>query len=127
MFTYLLINFFSISVPFVFSFHKKLQFHKTWFAFWPACFIAGGIFIAWDILFTNFGVWGFNTDYLSGVEIINLPLGEWLFFYLYSLCLCVYICLFKEISSKRLFSKSSTTNFGCINYSFRKYRFFEFE
>tara|TARA_B110000908_G_scaffold146898_1_gene178179 strand:+ start:303 stop:890 length:588 start_codon:yes stop_codon:yes gene_type:complete len=37
-------------------------------------------FIAWDVYFTNIGVWGFNPDHLIGVNILNLPIEEWLFF-----------------------------------------------
>jgi len=37
-------------------------------------------FIAWDVYFTNIGVWGFNSDHLIGVNILNLPIEEWLFF-----------------------------------------------
>jgi len=37
-------------------------------------------FIAWDVYFTNIGVWSFNTDHLIGVNILNLPIEECLFF-----------------------------------------------
>jgi lycopene cyclase domain-containing protein len=37
-------------------------------------------FIAWDVYFTNIGVWSVNTDHLIGVNILNLPIEEWLFF-----------------------------------------------
>ncbi|MCA9731207.1 MAG: lycopene cyclase domain-containing protein [Deferribacteres bacterium] len=78
--TYLLINVFTIAIPLAFSFHKKLQFHRTWIAFWPATLFTAAIFIIWDIIFTNLGIWGFNRDYLTGIQLLNLPLEEWLFF-----------------------------------------------
>ncbi|MHA4895984.1 lycopene cyclase domain-containing protein [Pedobacter sp. PWIIR3] len=88
-YTYLLIDFFTIIVPFVFSFHPKLNFYKTWKAFFPAVVITGLLFIAWDIYFTSISVWGFNPDYLIGVNISNLPVEEVLFF------LCIpYSCVF---------------------------------
>ena len=37
-------------------------------------------FIAWDVYFTNIGVWSFNPGHLIGVNILNLPIEEWLFF-----------------------------------------------
>lgn len=88
-YTYLLINFFTILIPFVFSFHPKLNFHKTWHAFFPAVILTGIIFIAGDIYFTHLGIWGFNEQYLTGLNIFNLPVEEVLFFF------CIpYACVF---------------------------------
>lgn len=78
--TYLLVNLGALSVPFAFSFHPKLRFDKTWGAFFPACLMVGAGFIAWDIWFTEMGVWGFNPRYLSAYYLANLPIEEWLFF-----------------------------------------------
>ncbi|MEP7128351.1 MAG: lycopene cyclase domain-containing protein [Chitinophagales bacterium] len=78
--TYLLINLATIFIPFIFSFHPKLQFYKAWPAFFPAMFLTAIFFIAWDILFTKFGAWGFNPVYTSGINLIGLPLEELLFF-----------------------------------------------
>lgn len=48
-----------------------------------------GVFIPWDVIFTINGVWGFNSDYFLGVEILSLPFEEWLFF------LCIpFACVF---------------------------------
>ncbi len=94
IFTYLLVNFFTIIVPFIFSFHPKLNFHKTWNAFFPAVFITGVVFIAWDMYFTFLGVWGFNKQYLLGFEIYNLPVEEILFFFCIPYaCVFTYHCL----------------------------------
>lgn len=98
--TYLLVNFLSVVVPFLFSFHPRLRFYKTWFAFWPATLITAAFFISWDILYTHLGVWGFNPDYLSGFYLFHLPLEEWLFF------ICIpYASVFTYASLKVLIKR----------------------
>jgi len=88
-FTYLLIDLFCIAVPFIFSFHPKLQFYKRWPAFLPACLLTSFFFIAWDILFTYQRVWGFNSRYVSGISFWLVPIEEILFF------ICIpYACVF---------------------------------
>lgn len=86
---YLLVDFFTVIVPVIFSFHPKLRFYKNWRAFFSANILVALIFIAWDILFTRLGVWGFNPDYVLGAWFFNLPVEEVLFF------ICIpYACVF---------------------------------
>ena len=90
---YLILNIGSIAIPLAFSFHPKLKFYKHWKSFFIATIISSTIFIVWDIFFTNNEVWGFNETYLLGINIINLPIEEWLFF------LCIpYACIFTHYS-----------------------------
>ncbi|PHR10660.1 MAG: lycopene cyclase [Aequorivita sp.] len=99
---YLLLDLASLSIPFLFSFHPKLKFYKLWKYFFPATFIMMAFFLPWDIIFTQHGVWGFNEMYLSGINLGNLPLEEWLFF------ICIpYACLFTIYAFKDLLPKFS--------------------
>jgi len=78
--TYLWINILSISIPLILSFEPRFSFYKKWYAVVPAIVVGATVFIVWDILFTEMGVWGFNELHLSGLHLANLPLEEWLFF-----------------------------------------------
>lgn len=88
-YTYLALDIASVLFPLLLSFDKKVAFYKHWKYLFPAIFISGGFFILWDILFTAKGVWAFNPNYITGINIANLPLEEVLFF------ICVpYACVF---------------------------------
>lgn len=87
---YLWINVLSFAGPFLLSFDKKVHFYTYWKTLFPAILIVGAGFIAWDIYFTENGIWGFNPDYLSGITIVNLPIEECLFFFTVPYA-CVFI------------------------------------
>ncbi|MBY0245637.1 MAG: lycopene cyclase domain-containing protein [Sphingobacteriaceae bacterium] len=88
-YTYLMVNLGAFIVPFIFSFHPKLQFYKKWKTVLIATFFTFCTFVPWDIFFTHLAVWGFNKDYLLGYYFFNLPLEELMFF------VCIpYSCLF---------------------------------
>ena len=105
-YTYLLVDFFTILIPFIYSFHPKIRFDKSWKSFFPAMIIAGILFLTWDEVFTKWGVWGFNSDYLIGISLGHLPLEEILFFVCipYS-CVFTYFCL-KKFNILYIFNKN---------------------
>lgn len=95
-YTYLSINFFTVIVCFIFSFHHKIKFNRHFKAFILASSIVALFFIVWDIWFTKIGVWWFNDKYLLGLRIVNLPIEEILFFICIPFsCIFTYFCLDK--------------------------------
>ncbi len=93
---YLILNILVFLVPFYFTFHKDVRFYRYWREIIFAILIPGIFFIIWDVLFTKWGIWGFNPHYLIGLEILNLPVEEILFF------LCIpYACLFSYFIIKK--------------------------
>ena len=95
---YLLLNIASLSIPLAYSFEKRMHFIKWWKQVFLAISITAFVFIVWDVIFTKNGVWGFNHAYLIGIDIINLPLEEWLFF------ICIpYASIFTHYALKYFF------------------------
>lgn len=95
-FTYILVNLFTVLIPFIFSFHPKLKFHKYFNAYFSANVISASVFILWDAVFTAKGIWGFNEKYITGIKIFYLPLEEILFFFCIPFaCIFTYHCLTK--------------------------------
>lgn len=91
---YLYLNIFTISLPFLLSFDKKVAFYKSWKYLFPAIFIMAIVFIGKDVIFAASGIWGFNDDYLIGLRLLGLPLEEWLFFLTVPYaCVFIYACL----------------------------------
>ena len=77
---YLWVNLGAIFFPFILSFNKLGHFYKRWKTVFIAIAVMSAFIISWDVLFTIWGVWGFNEDYLLGPSLLRLPLEEWLFF-----------------------------------------------
>ena len=108
---YLYLNIFTILFPLLLSFDRKVTFYKNWPYLWPAIGINAVLFIVWDALFTNAGIWGFNEEYLVGLYLFGLPLEEILFFITVPYaCVFIYECLNTYISRDLLqpYAKSVT-------------------
>ncbi len=93
-YTYLIINFLTILFPVLLSFDKNVRFYQSLKFIWPGMAITGVIFLFWDMLFTVSGVWSFNVERIIGLNLIELPLEEILFFLTVPFaCLFIYACL----------------------------------
>jgi lycopene cyclase domain-containing protein len=70
----------SFAGPFALSFDRKVAFYQEWRFVFLAALIVAIPFLIWDEFFTQWGVWGFNPDYLLKIYFGHLPLEEVLFF-----------------------------------------------
>jgi lycopene cyclase domain-containing protein len=90
-FLYLSIDMLAVIFPLLWSFEKKMYFFSKWKFAFKSIAITAAIFIVWDLIFTYFGIWGFNFEYTIGLKIINLPIEEILFFFTMPFaCLFIY-------------------------------------
>ena len=91
---YLILHAF-ILIPIVtLSFDSRVTFYKKWKYLMPAIFIVGLLFILWDWVYTEVGVWGFSHDYTMEPRILSLPIEEWMFFLSAPFaCMFIHECL----------------------------------
>jgi len=95
-YTYLLINFLTIIICFIYSFDRRIRFNKYFMPFIKGSVIVAIPFIAWDVAFTKMGVWWFNAAYTMPLRLAGLPIEEWLFFICIPFsCVFTYFCLDK--------------------------------
>jgi lycopene cyclase domain-containing protein len=84
----LLIDLLTLSYPLARSFESRVRFVR----YWPGVFLGTAvmmlIFVPWDVWFTAKEIWGFNERFISGIDIGNLPIEEWLFFIVVPFACC---------------------------------------
>jgi lycopene cyclase domain len=79
---YLKLELASLAVPLLFTFNRKMYFYRRWQAMLLSLCIVAAAYIISDIIFTDHGIWGFNQTYTSKIQILRMPIEEWLFFFI---------------------------------------------
>jgi lycopene cyclase domain-containing protein len=76
-------------VPLLYTPDKRVGYYRRLPAVSFSILVVGFCYLLWDVLVTARGEWSFNSRYLTGIEILNLPLEEIMFF-----ITVPYSCLF---------------------------------
>lgn len=125
-FTYLLLLLAHLIIPVVLSLQKKVHFVFQLRYLLPAIIFTGAIFIIWDIRFAELEIWFFNPNYLLGIDLLKLPVEEWISFVIVPLS-SVYIYEYVKIRLKSFekpnllvaFSLLLLLLFGILTYFYR--------
>lgn len=95
-YTYALVLFFTVVICFIASFDKRILFKRYFGVFLKSAILVAIPFVAWDVWFTEKGVWWFNKAYTLGIIMAGLPVEEWLFFICIPFsCVFTYFCIDK--------------------------------
>jgi lycopene cyclase domain-containing protein len=89
-YTYLILLICSITAPLALSFDGKVRYYSKLKYVGPAILITAIVFWFWDVRFTSKQVWSFNSEFVLGINILGMPIEEWLFFIVIPYC-CVFI------------------------------------
>lgn len=79
-FTYLVLNIFIIAIPLGLTFDERIAYHRRLPAIVFSIAVVSSFFLIWDGIVTARGEWSFNRRYLTGLQLLNIPLEEILFF-----------------------------------------------
>lgn len=112
---YLFLNIGTLLFPLLLSFDKKVAFWRSWKSLIIPMLITASAFLIWDAMFTHWGIWGFNPDYLLGIYFLKMPLEEWLFFFTIPYaCIFVYACLNAYITKDILGPYQDTITYAVL-------------
>lgn len=81
-FLYLFLLLIFVVIPLALSLKNRIRFAAKFKYLLPAILFAAAIFIIWDIRFTEFGIWSLNTNFLTGLKILDLPIEKWVSFFI---------------------------------------------
>lgn len=87
--SYFLILGLSLAYPVAQSFEKRIFMYRKFKFILPGILITAAVYLVWDVLFTEAGIWGFNPNYTRDFSLFGLPAEEWLFF-----LVVPYSCIF---------------------------------
>ncbi len=110
-YAYLYVDLFCLAGPFFLSFHKSVSFYKNFKPLFVGLLAVFAIYIPWDILFTHWGIWNFNSTYTLAPRWFLLPIEEWLFFIAVPFaCVFSFECVryFKKSPPSDTFTKISS-------------------
>lgn len=134
-FTYLGLLLVIFIIPLALELRKPTGFFRQLKYLFPAIVFSCAIYVIWDLRFEEKAIWRFNQEYLTGINILNLPIEEWLYFPVISF-LGVYIYEFVKYRFSKFeypntflfFSLVLLVLFGSITYFSRQklYPFFTF-
>jgi len=102
-YTYLIIDLLILAVPLLATFHPRIRYDRCFPALALSVAVVSPCYLAWDALATRWGEWSFNARYVTGLDLLNLPAEEVLFFLVvpYS-CLFIYEALGRLRWSRRV-------------------------
>lgn len=106
--TYMIVHAFIVAYPLAQSFEHRLKYYTKWTYLWRGLLISALFMIAWDALFTAWGVWSFNPKYVLGIYYWGLPIEEWMFFITAPFaCIFIYECVKYFIPNPDIWRKHS--------------------
>lgn len=79
-FSYLLLLLGYLVIPVILGYRHKVRFVFRLRYLIPATIFAGAIFVMWDRRFIEMDIWSFNPGYISGIQLLKVPVEEWLSF-----------------------------------------------